>query len=196
DEGEGSGVARFVARYRFERDRHQIDDDQEHKKSVDQGADAIANRALLEHMIDAPTQILEVVACHVIAPYCASAASIAFSAASAFDPSGPPACAMSGRPPPPFPPSASAPFLTRSTAFNRLVRSSVTPTTMPALPSSAVATMATTPEPTWRLPSSARLRRSLSSMPETARASSLTPFTWRISLASPLARPPPPIASL
>ncbi len=40
-----------------------------------------------------------------------SAASIAASAASAFDPSGPPACAMSGLPPPPLPPSTSAPFL-------------------------------------------------------------------------------------
>ncbi len=64
-----------------------------------------------------------------------SAASIALSAASAFDPSGPPACAMSGRPPPPLPPSASAPLRTRSTALKRDVRSSVTPTTMPALPS-------------------------------------------------------------
>ncbi len=38
-------------------------------------------------------------------------ASIAASAASALEPSGPPACAMSGRPPPPLPPSASAPAL-------------------------------------------------------------------------------------
>ena len=65
------------------------------------------------------------------------AASIAASAASALAPSGPPACAMSGRPPPPLPPSASAPIRTRSTALKRAVRSSVTPTTMPALPSSA-----------------------------------------------------------
>ena len=48
-----------------------------------------------------------------------SAASIAFSAASALEPSGPPACAMSGRPPPPLPPSASAPLRTRSTALKR-----------------------------------------------------------------------------
>ena len=61
------------------------------------------------------------------------------SAASALEPSGPPACAMSGRPPPPLPPSASAPFCTRSTALKREVRSSVTPTTMPALPSSDTA---------------------------------------------------------
>ena len=40
-------------------------------------------------------------------------------------------------------------------------------------------TMATTPEPTCFLPSSARLRRSFSSMPETARANSLTSPTPR-----------------
>ena len=44
---------------------------------------------------------------------------MAASAASAFDPSGPPACAMSGRPPPPLPPSASAPLRTKSTALKR-----------------------------------------------------------------------------
>ena len=90
----------------------------------------------------------------------ASASPIAASAASAFAPSGPPACAMSGRPPPPLPPSASAPLRTRSTALKCRVRSSVTPTTMPALPSSATPTIATTPEPICFLPSSARLLRS------------------------------------
>ena len=44
---------------------------------------------------------------------------MAASAASAFDPSGPPACAISGRPPPPLPPSASAPLRTKSTALKR-----------------------------------------------------------------------------
>ena len=43
----------------------------------------------------------------------ASAASMAASAASALAPSGPPACAMSRRPPPPLPPSFSAPARTR-----------------------------------------------------------------------------------
>src|SRR5262245_65985955 len=85
-----------------------------------------------------------------------SAPSIALSAASAFEPSGPPACAMSARPPPPFPPSASAPLRTRSMAEKRDVRSSVTPTTTPALPSSVTPTMATTPEPRRFLPSSDR----------------------------------------
>src|SRR6185503_10927622 len=78
----------------------------------------------------------------------AIAASIAANAALALLPSGPPACAMSGRPPPPLPPSASAPSLTRSTALMRLVRSSVTPTTSDARPSSTV-TNATTPEPSF-----------------------------------------------
>ena len=102
-------------------------------------------------------------------------------AAAAFEPSGPPACAISGRPPPPLPPEASAPLRTRSTALKRATRSLVTPTTMPALPSSVTPTMATTPEPTFFLPSSARLRRSFRSMPSTARA---------MSLMSPTARTP------
>src|SRR5947199_5784 len=101
-----------------------------------------------------------------------SAAAMAASAASALEPSGPPACAMSARPPPPLPPSTSAPLRTRSIAEKRDVRSSVTPTTTPALPSSVTPTMATTPEPRRFLPSSARLRRSLRSMPSTARAGS------------------------
>src|SRR5690242_5056716 len=124
-----------------------------------------------------------------------SAAAMAASAASALDPSGPPACAMSGRPPPPLPPSTSAPFFTSSTALKRLIRSSVTPTTIPALPSAAVATIATIPDPTCRFPSSARLRRSLSSIPDTARARSFTPLICRISPASPSAFPPPPMAN-
>ena len=68
---------------------------------------------------------------------------------------------------------------TRSTAENRAVRSGVTPTTMLALPSSLVATRATTPEPSCFLPSSARLFRSLMSMPATARAISFTSPTMR-----------------
>ena len=46
-------------------------------------------------------------------------AAMASSACSARAPSGPPACAMSGRPPPPLPPSASAPMRARSTALKR-----------------------------------------------------------------------------
>src|SRR3984893_10230892 len=122
-----------------------------------------------------------------------SAASIAANAASAFDASGPPACAISGRPPPPLPPSASAPLRTKSTALKRLTRSSVTPTTMPALPSSVTPTMATTPEPTFFLPSSARLRRSFRSMPSTERAISFTSPTVRTPSAPSLM--PPPMAS-
>src|ERR1700733_13462571 len=51
--------------------------------------------------------------------------STAASASWVFAPSGPPACAMSGRPPPPLPPSAAEPRRTRSTALKRLVRSGV-----------------------------------------------------------------------
>ena len=49
--------------------------------------------------------------------YAAMARSMASSAASACEPLGPPAWAMSGRPPPPLPPSAAAPARTRSTAL-------------------------------------------------------------------------------
>ena len=62
---------------------------------------------------------------------------------------------------------------TRSTALKRAVRSSVTPTTIPALPSSATPTIATTPDPTVFLPSSTRPLRSLGAMPETARPRNL-----------------------
>src|SRR5262249_10051299 len=119
-----------------------------------------------------------------------SAPSMALSAASALEPSGPPACAISARPPPPLPPSASAPLRTRSIAEKRDVRSAVTPTTTPALPSSVTPTMATTPEPRRFLPSSTRLRRSLRSMPSTARAKSFTSPTTRTPSA-PCVLPPP-----
>ena len=70
---------------------------------------------------------------------CSSKSEIAASAASAAEPSGPPAWAMSGRPPPPLPPSFSAASRTKSTALNACVRSGVTPTTTPALPSAETA---------------------------------------------------------
>ena len=66
----------------------------------------------------------------------AIAFSMAESAAPALAPSGPPACAMSGLPPPPLPPSTSEALRTRSTAVKRDIRSAVTPTTTLALPSS------------------------------------------------------------
>ena len=97
----------------------------------------------------------------------ASRCSMAASAACALPASGPPAWAMSGRPPPPLPPRASAASRTRSTALMRAVRSSVTPTTIEALPSAA-ATKATTPEPICALAPSARLLRSLGDTPSTS----------------------------
>ena len=51
--------------------------------------------------------------------------------------------------------------------------------------------MATTPEPTCFLPSSARLRRSLTSMPSTARASSFTSPMVRTPSAAARCAPPP-----
>ena len=66
-----------------------------------------------------PSHSTNITTCGALMP--PSAASIAFSAASALAPSGPPACAMSGRPPPPLPPSASERLGTRSTAENRAI---------------------------------------------------------------------------
>ena len=63
---------------------------------------------------------------------------MAVSAACALPLSGPPAWAMSGRPPPPFPRKAAATALTSSTALTLPVRSSVTATTSEALPSATV----------------------------------------------------------
>ena len=64
-----------------------------------------------------------------------SASLTASSASFAFEPSGPPPCAMSGRPPPPCPPSVATAALTRSTALTWPARSSVTPTATLARPS-------------------------------------------------------------
>ncbi len=77
---------------------------------------------------------------------------------------------MSGRPPPPLPPSAAEPSRTNSTALNRLTKSGVTATTMLALPSSLAAAIATTPEPTLLFASSASDFRSFMSTPLTALA--------------------------
>lgn len=68
-------------------------------------------------------------------------------ASAALEPSGPPAWAMSGRPPPPLPPVLSEATRTRSTALNLSVRSLVTATTMPSLPSAEALATATTPKP-------------------------------------------------
>ena len=80
-----------------------------------------------------------------------------------------------GRPPPPLPPSAAAPSLTSSTALYFVVRSAVTATTRLALPSSLVAAIATTPEPTIGFASSASDLRSFISTPETARRKKFDP---------------------
>src|ERR1043165_7144029 len=77
----------------------------------------------------------------------AIACSIADSAASALAPSGPPACAMSGLPPPPLPPSASEPLRTSSTALKREVRSAVTQTPRRPLPSTVTPKRGPPPEP-------------------------------------------------
>ena len=65
----------------------------------------------------------------------------------ALAPSGPPPWAMSGRPPPPCPPSAAVADLINVPAAKRPVRSSVTPMATVPLPSSPLSTMTTTPDP-------------------------------------------------
>src|SRR6185312_5537459 len=201
-------VAALDRRHRFQRDRRKIDDDQDHQKPVDDQGNALADRARLQNLVDGMTKRARsrLRGCSGRPPHASPrsdwrnsriyaepiASAIAFSAASAFEPSGPPACAMSARPPPPFPPRASAARRARSTALKRFTRSSVTPTTTPALPSALTPTIATTPERTCFLPSSARLLRSFISMPCTARARNLTSPIARA--ASSALLPPPPIA--
>ena len=76
-----------------------------------------------------------------------SSASLTASSASwALEPSGPPPCAISGRPPPPWPPSVATAAFTRSTALTWTARSSVTPTATLARPS-LTAISAPMPEP-------------------------------------------------
>src|SRR6266853_2857928 len=124
----------------------------------------------------------------------ASAASIAFSASEALAASGPPPCAISGRPPPPLPPRAATPAFTSSTALKFLERSSVTPTTAEALPSSTPIS-ATTPEPSFFLNSSAMPLRSLATTPFSTRPISFTPPTSRTSSAAASPDPPPPASA-
>src|SRR5262249_56266096 len=100
---------------------------------------------------------------------------------------------MSGRPPPPLPPSASAPLRTSSTALNRSVRSVVTPTTSPPLPSGAVLATATTPDPSLALPSSASDLSSVLARPLTIRRRNFVPLRSPMLDSVPAA--PPPIAS-
>ena len=99
---------------------------------------------------------------------------IASTASDAFAPSGPPAYAISGRPPPPLPPTAAAPARTRSTAEIVAVRSSVTPTATAALPS-FTPIKAATPEPSFFLVSSIRPRKSFAATPSRTRPANLTP---------------------
>src|SRR6185295_502091 len=114
----------------------------------------------------------------------------ASSASCAFEPSGPPPWAMSGRPPPPCPPSAVTAALTRSTALTWPARSSVTPTATLARPS-LTATRAATPEPTRCFIVSTVERSSLGSSPSTTWPRNLWPPTSSGPASSALAAPPP-----
>src|SRR3984893_7325852 len=203
DDGKQPAETRVEFRHRRQDHRQHVDDDDGNDQPHEARADRIRQVIVFEQFVEPVPQI------RVVQPGPARkdlhsqplpiAFSIAASAALALAPSGPPACAMSGRPPPPLPPSASDATRTRSTALKRKVRSLVTPTTTPALPSSVTATIATTPEPICFLPSSTRLLRSFISMPWTERAISLTLPTSRTPpapAADPLVVAPPPIASL
>jgi hypothetical protein len=102
----------------------------------------------------------------------ALASSDCFEPSAPLSPSGPPPWAMSGRPPPPCPPSAATAALTRSTALTLPPARSVTPTATEARPS-LTATRAATPEPIRALASSTAPRSSLGSSPS---------ITWPIKL--------------
>src|ERR1700730_13080824 len=78
---------------------------------------------------------------HTLAQPAPSAEAMASSAACALEPSGPPACAISERQPPPFQPTPSLPLRTRSTSEKPAVSSSVPPTPTPALPARLTPTM-------------------------------------------------------
>ena len=100
---------------------------------------------------------------------------------------------MSGRPPPPCPPSAATAALTRSTALNWPARSSVTPTATLARPS-LTATSAATPEPTRCFIVSTVERKSLgSSLPRPGQGT--CGRRCPRALRRPPCADPPPIAS-
>ena len=109
---------------------------------------------------------------------------MAWRAASAWEASGPPAWARSGRPPPPLPPTAAEAARARVTASNRPVRSGEMPTTMLALPS-AVETRATTPLPSLRWMASARFLSSRAGTSPRLRAARRMPLTSSTAAASP-----------
>src|SRR3981189_2013058 len=195
DDGEHFPETRGELGHRRQDHRHDVNDDDANDQPDEARADRIRQVIVFKQLVEAipPIRVAR------SSPAWGDrhrqelpiAFSIAVSAAVALAPSGPPACAMSGRPPPPLPPSASEATRTRSTALKREVRSLVTPTTTPALPSSVTPTMATPPEPGCFLPASTRLLRSFISMPSTARAISLTLPTSR----TPLAPAPGPLAA-
>ena len=116
----------------------------------------------------------------------AATASMAACASSAF---GPPACAISGRPPPPLPPRAAEPSRTKSTALFVSVRSSVTATTTDALPAS-VATIQITALCSDDLISSAIDFNSRAGVSSRRRPTNCTPL-----ISSPAATDPVPAAN-
>ncbi len=64
DQNEGERVTRAVFRDRFDRDRDQVDQDERDQQPVDRHAGAVADRALLEDLIDAAAQFVDLVAGH------------------------------------------------------------------------------------------------------------------------------------
>ena len=62
DQIENELVARAVVRHRFERHGDEVDDDEANQQPVDEAAGAVADRALLEHHVDAPPQLFDRVA--------------------------------------------------------------------------------------------------------------------------------------
>ena len=67
DQRERRRVTFLILGHRFERDRDQVDHDERDQQPVDGGAEPVADRALLEHLVDAPAKCPNHVACHAVA---------------------------------------------------------------------------------------------------------------------------------
>src|SRR3981189_2201352 len=121
DDGEPFPETRRELGHRRQDHRHDVNDDDANDQPDEARADRIRQVIVFKQFVEPIPQIRVAQSLPAWGGRHRQALSIAFSiaasAAAALAPSGPPACAMSGRPPPPLPPSASEATRTRSTAL-------------------------------------------------------------------------------